>query len=285
MNKEFLQYKSLLDDQLNNLMKQSLPAENPLREGMEYSISAAGKRIRGVLTMVFCKRLGVSEEQALPFAVALELIHAYSLVHDDMPEMDNDDFRRGLPTCHKKFGVSTALLVGDGILNFSMEYLLNHRKNYDAERFLDAMNVLYNAAGVQGMLLGQMLDKEGEQRLLTEAELLELHRRKTGALLSAPVFIAQALAGATNESYVNYCKSIGLAFQIKDDLLDLEGSAEILGKETGKDLEEHKSTFITILGVDQTKKALKKEIDAATACAGSDEFLLWLAQYIANRQK
>ena len=285
MNKEFLDYKALLDTQLSELMDESLAEENPLRDGMQYAISAAGKRIRGVLTLVFCKRLGVSETQAMPFAIALELIHAYSLVHDDMPEMDNDDFRRGLPTCHKKFGTATALLVGDGILNFSMEYLLGHRQKYDSNRFLNALDVLYDAAGAKGMLLGQMLDKEGEKRLLSEGELLELHRRKTGALLCAPILVAQALAEKEDEDYVNYCKSIGLAFQIKDDLLDLEGSAEILGKETGKDLEENKSTFITVLGAERTKAALDKEIAAAKDFAQSDEFLLWLADYIAKRQK
>ena len=285
MNKEYLSKKELLDVRLEHLIFDAIPEENPLRDGMQYAVSAPGKRIRGVLTLLFCQRLGVGEEQAIPFALALELIHAYSLVHDDMPEMDNDAFRRGLPTCHKKYGAGTALLVGDSILNFSAEFLLSLRHLYDANRFLDAMEVLYQAAGVHGMLMGQMLDKNGEERLLTENELLELHRRKTGALLLAPVLIAECLAGKKNENYVNYCRHIGLAFQIKVDLLDLEGSAGILGKDTGKDLAEYKSTFITVLGADQTKIALEQEIAAAKEAADQDEFLLWLAEYIGNRQK
>ena len=285
MNNEFLAKKELLDEQLTKLILDFLPTENPLSEGLQYAVSAPGKRIRGVLTLVFCERMGVSEDQAMPFALALELIHAYSLVHDDLPEMDNDDYRRGLLTCHKKFGAGTALLVGDGILNLSVEFLLKNRKKYEPECFLNAMEVLYQAAGIKGMLLGQMLDKNGEEHLLSEAELLELHRKKTGALLMAPILIAQSLSGRESEHYVNYCRHIGLAFQIKDDLLDLEGTAAVLGKETGKDIQENKSTFITVMGAEKSKIALKKEIAAAEISAADDTFLLWLANYIGNRQK
>lgn len=285
MNKEFLEQKEILDQQLEQLIPRRIDSNNPLYQPMHYAVAAPGKRIRGVLTLVFCRRMGVPPEQALPFAMALELIHAYSLVHDDMPEMDNDDYRRGMLTCHKKFGVDTALLAGDAILNLSMEFLLDQREKYDAERFLDAMTQLFRAAGSRGMLLGQMLDKNGEERLLSKEELLELHRHKTGQLLLAPILIAESLSGIKNENFENYCKHIGLAFQIKDDLLDLEGSAEVLGKEIGKDLEEHKSTFITVLGAEQTRSALTAEIEAAKKAAQEDTFLLWLAEYVSKREK
>ncbi len=244
MNNKYLALKNKLDSVLEHLIADELGKDHPLCDAMSYSVASPGKRIRGVLTLFFCERLGVGEELAMPFASALELIHAYSLVHDDMPEMDNDDYRRGNLTCHKKYGADMALLAGDGILNFSMEYLLSKRHDYHADRFLNALVAIYDAAGVRGMLCGQVLDKNGEKRALSLEELLLLHRKKTGALLMAPIKIAEALAATEKENYVNYCEHIGLAFQIKDDLLDAEGSAEILGKEIGKDLEENKSTFV-----------------------------------------
>ncbi len=285
MNLEFESRKALIDRKLNHLILDAFPPENPLRDAIHYAISAPGKRIRGVLTLYFCEKLGVEQEKAAPFALALEMIHAYSLVHDDMPEMDNDDYRRGLLTCHKKFGSSTALLAGDAILNYSMEFLLEHQKIYEPNRFINALGVLYHAAGANGMLLGQKLDKDGENHPLSHEELLALHRHKTGALLLAPIQIAEALSGQKQEHYFRYCEHIGLAFQIKDDLLDLEGSSEILGKETGKDIEENKSTFITVLGVEQTREALQVELNNAKQSALNDSFLLWLADYIADRKK
>ncbi len=285
MNNQYLALKNKLDDLLEHLIADELGGEHPLCDAMSYSVSSPGKRIRGVLTLFFCERLGVAEELAMPFAAALELIHAYSLVHDDMPEMDNDDYRRGNLTCHKKYGADMALLAGDGILNFSMEYLLSKRMAYQPECFMNALEVLYHAAGVRGMLYGQVLDKNGEKCALSLEELLLLHRKKTGALLMAPIKIAEALAATESENYVNYCKHIGLAFQIKDDLLDAEGSTEILGKETGKDLEENKSTFVTLLGLDKSKEYLQKELDGAIKAAEKEPFLLWLAGYIGSREK
>lgn len=285
MNNEYLNKKELLDERLTYLIQDVLPESNPLREVMAYGVATPGKRIRGVLTMAFCERLNVPKEQAIPFALALELIHAYSLVHDDMPEMDNDDYRRGALTCHKKYGSAMALLAGDGILNFSVEYLLSNKELYQPDRFLNALSALYCAAGSKGMLYGQVLDKMGETRNLMLNELLELHHAKTGQLLLAPIMIAQALANKQNSDYVNYSKNIGLAFQIKDDILDVEGTSEELGKEIGKDNDDNKSTFVSILGLEKAKDYLSKEISEARDAAQEDEFLLWLADYIANRNK
>lgn len=285
MNPEYLSKKEILDQLLAKVVQEELPAENPLAPAMAYGVATPGKRIRGVLTLAFCERLSVPQEQALPFAVALEMIHAYSLVHDDMPEMDNDDYRRGSPTCHKKHGAAMALLAGDGILNLSLEYLLSKRKLYQPNRFMSALEVLYRAAGSQGMLCGQAQDKIGESRILSLNELLSLHRNKTGALLLAPILIADALADTQSENYVNYSKHIGLAFQIKDDILDVEGSSEVLGKEVGKDSAENKSTFVSILGINEAKRYLEKELSDAVDAAGNDEFLLWLAHYIGERNK
>lgn len=285
MKSKFNELKQQVDNAIKNALSDSLLKDSRLFDPIRYSLLAPGKRIRGVLTLSFCERLSVPLDQAMPFAVALEMVHAYSLVHDDLPEMDNDDMRRGLPTCHKKFGHDTALLAGDAILNYAMEYLLSQRKAYQSQSFLDAMNELFSASGALGMLNGQAIDKNGEDCVLSLEELLELHRMKTGALLVAPIRIAEALSGSKKENYVNYCKAIGLAFQIKDDILDVEGNTELLGKEVGKDASENKSTFTSILGVDEAKKYLSDEIKKAKDMVPDDPFLLWIADYIGARDK
>lgn len=283
MKSEFFEIKKRVDDAIESAFSEKVLGESRLIEPMKYAVLAPGKRIRGVLTLSFCERLSVPEEQAMPFAVALEMIHAYSLVHDDLPEMDDDDFRRGLPTCHKKFDHATALLAGDGILNYAVEFLLSHKSKYQPEFFLNAMSVLFSASGALGMLNGQAIDKMGESRNLTFYELLELHRMKTGALLLAPIRIAEALSNKKAENYVNYCCRIGLAFQIRDDILDVEGNTQVLGKEVGKDALENKSTFTSILGVPEAKKYLEQELELAKCAVQDDPFLLWIAEYIGAR--
>ena len=283
MKSEFFEIKKRVDDAIESAFSEKVLGESRLIEPMKYAVLAPGKRIRGVLTLSFCERLSVPEEQAMPFAVALEMIHAYSLVHDDLPEMDDDDFRRGLPTCHKKFDHATALLAGDGILNYAVEFLLSQKSKYQPEFFLNAMSVLFSASGALGMLNGQAIDKMGESRNLTFDELLELHRMKTGALLLAPIRIAEALSNKKAENYVNYCRRIGLAFQIRDDILDVEGNTQVLGKEVGKDALENKSTFTSILGVPEAKKYLEQELELAKCAVQDDPFLLWIAEYIGAR--
>ncbi len=285
MKNEFIKIKQQVDDAISLAFSECEINNSHLIEPMKYAVLAPGKRIRGVLTLYLCKQLSVPKEQAMPFAVALEMIHAYSLVHDDLPEMDNDDFRRGLPTCHKKFGHATALLAGDGILNYTVEYLLSCREKYEPETFLNAMSVLFSASGALGMLDGQAIDKIGESCKLSLDELLELHQRKTGALLLAPVRIAEALANKKVENYVNYCRRIGLAFQIRDDILDVEGNTQLLGKEVGKDALESKSTFPSILGLSEAKEYLENELKLAKSSVQDDAFLLWIADYIGSRNQ
>lgn len=285
MKNKFNELKKRVDDAIRRAFGEKELSASRLSEPMRYAVLAPGKRIRGVLTLSFCERLLVPEEQAMPFAVALEMIHAYSLVHDDLPEMDNDDFRRGLPTCHKKFDHATALLAGDGILNYAVEFLLSHKEKYQPESFLNAMSVLFSASGIFGMLNGQAIDKLGECRTLAFNELLELHRMKTGALLLAPIRIAEALSNRKEENYVNYCRRIGLAFQIRDDILDVEGNAQTLGKEVGKDALENKSTFTSILGISEAKRYLEQELELAKCAVRDDPFLLWIAEYIGARNK
>ena len=284
-NLEFETLRKLIDEELKCAVPAILKEDNLIGEAMNYGLTTGGKRIRGVLTVAFCDRMCVPRAQSLPFAVALEMIHAYSLVHDDMPEMDNDDFRRGMPSCHKKYGPAIALLAGDGILIGAVEYLLSRKDYYKSGPFLNAMSILLRSSGASGMLGGQVLDMQAEQRKISLEELCELHRMKTGALLLAPAEIAGALAEENSLDYCAYCKHIGLAFQIKDDLLDVEGNAEVLGKAVGKDQEENKSTFVSLLGASKAKEYLKKEIDGAVSYAKDDTFLLWLANYIATREK
>lgn len=283
MKNEFLAKKQLVDASINEMIKAIPFKDSNLFEPIEYVLTASGKRIRGVLTLLFCERLGVPQEQAMPFAAALEAIHAYSLVHDDLPEMDNDDYRRGIPTCHKKYGHAMALLAGDGILNFSIEYLLSKRKLYQSDRLNEALLALFSASGGNGMLGGQTIDKLGETRKLSLDELLELHRKKTGALLLAPIQIAQSLSGIENENYVNYSKNIGLAFQIQDDILDVEGSDEKMGKTLGKDFDSNKTTFVSLLGIDEAKEYLAHELNSAKKYASEDPMLYWIAEYIGKR--
>ncbi len=285
-NKEFEALRRMLDAELKQAVSLVLPdPENPIAEPMKYGLTTGGKRIRGALTVIFCDRLGVPRSQSVPFAVALEMIHAYSLVHDDMPEMDNDDFRRGMPSCHKKFGSAMALLAGDAILNGAMEYLLRFQERYHSDQFITALSELFRASGGNGMLGGQALDMMSENKTLNLEELSELHRLKTGALLLVPSKIAGALSKKDASRYDSYCKHIGLAFQIKDDLLDVEGDPALLGKETGKDRQEHKSTFVSLLGCERAKIYLQNEIKSALNYAADDAFLVWLAEYIMTREK
>lgn len=281
----FRNYKEIVDAELAKVITERDLVENPIFEVMRYGILTPGKRLRGVLTLYFCERAGVPQSLALPFSVSLEMIHAYSLVHDDMPEMDNDAYRRGALTCHKKFGSAAALLAGDGLLNAAVEYLLRFRLSYAPDRFLNAMDALMHAAGAHGMLGGQILDMKSERQAPDLNGLLELQHKKTGALLQCPARIADALSGEERENAVLYCRSLGLAFQIKDDLLDIDGDPGILGKETRRDAAENKTTFITVLGYEKAKEYLQNELDKAKKYAGQDPFLLWIADYVGKRKK
>lgn len=258
-------------------------------EAMEYSLLAGGKRIRPVLVLETCRMCGGDTEAALPFACAVEMVHTYSLIHDDLPCMDDDDLRRGRPTNHKVFGEATAVLAGDGLLTAAFEMMTECCGSLPAQRVLEAVDCLSHAAGAAGMIGGQMLDMEGETRSLELRELELLQSLKTGALISAAAEIGCILAGGSKEQRLAVCKyaqCIGRAFQVRDDMLDVTSTAEILGKPIGSDEENGKNTFVTALGLERCE-ALVEELTqhAVDALKGFEQpqFHIWLAQQLARR--
>ena len=257
-----------------------------------YSLFAGGKRIRPMLTLSFCRLFGGDDEAALPFACAVEMIHTYSLIHDDLPCMDDDDLRRGKPTNHKVFGEATALLAGDALLTGAFEVAAS---NTAAGPEISAKAVAYLAscAGRYGMIGGQIMDLEGETRALSLDELLKLHSLKTGALISAAAVLGALAAGVSftdrvMEDVVTYAENIGLAFQIVDDILDATGDSALLGKNTGVDAEHQKSPFLSFYSVEEARfyaeRLTQNAIDAIRNYPDSDA-LCSLARWLAGRNK
>ncbi|MBQ5749089.1 MAG: polyprenyl synthetase family protein [Oscillospiraceae bacterium] len=264
---------------------ESLP-QKLLFDAMRYSLLAGGKRIRPVLALEFCRICGGEWEKALPFAAAVEMVHTYSLIHDDLPCMDNDDYRRGRLTNHKVFGEATAVLAGDALLTAAFDTMAH--ADAPAQTVAAAIGVLASAAGEKGMVGGQILDMEGEHRALDENAVYAIHSLKTGALISAACRVG-AIAGGANEAQIKaaqvYAESLGLAFQIRDDMLDVLGDAEKMGKNTGKDTE--KNTFVRIYGVGECSKMVQRYTDRAIdalECFDDSEFLIQTAKRLALRE-
>lgn len=266
--------------------------EKHIYEAMKYSLMAGGKRLRPVLALAVCEMLGGEEEDILPFACALEMIHTYSLIHDDLPAMDNDDYRRGRLTNHKVFGEAMAILAGDALLNLSFEIMLNHvaRSTDNVLNKVKAMAAIAEASGTAGMIGGQVVDLESEGKEIPEETLRYMHRCKTGALIKAPVKAAAIICSVDQhnlDSLERFAEDIGLGFQIKDDILDVEGDSKLLGKKTGSDEKNKKSTFISIYGMEESKRMLQeitgqavRHLDRFGERAG---FLKALAEYLLNR--
>ncbi len=250
-------------------------------EAMRYSLLAGGKRLRPVLTMEFCRAAGGDWHDAVPFGCALEMIHTYSLIHDDLPCMDNDDFRRGKPTNHKIFGEAMAVLAGDGLLTAAFETAA--KAPVPAAVAVRNIQILSGCAGAHGMVGGQVLDLEGEDRQLDGQYIHLLQSLKTGALLRAACCMGVATAGGDDAlmgAAARYAESLGLAFQIRDDMLDVMGDAEKLGKATGMDA--HKSTFVRLYGMDACGKLVREETDKAIAALEIFPDRAFLAE-LANR--
>lgn len=258
-----------------------------LQDAMEYSLLAGGKRLRPVLVLECCRLCGGEPDKAIPFAAALEMIHTYSLIHDDLPAMDNDELRRGRPTNHVVYGEATAILAGDALLTAAFEQLA--KADLPAERIVQAVACLSRCAGAPGMVGGQVLDMAGEGRSLSISELEQLQSLKTGALISAAAQLGCIAAGGTQEqrqSVTAYAEALGRAFQVRDDMLDEISTAEELGKPIGSDRANEKSTFLTALGLDRCK-ILVEDLTELAVQALEDfekpEFLVWLAEEMANR--
>ena len=263
---KFTAWAALTEQRLGELCDEFLPPHEEIAKAARYSLLGGGKRIRAVLALAACELSGTAPEKALDYACALEMLHCYSLIHDDMPCMDNDDFRRGRPSCHKQFGESTALLAADALVTAAFEVIAH--ADLPAESRVEAAAILAKGGGARGMLYGQELDKHYETIRATEDQLLELHRNKTGALINAAVQMGAAAAQA-NETQCKeleaYAFGIGLVFQIVDDVLDVIGSQEQLGKPIGSDSENGKTTFVTLYGTDGAMELAQKLNDRTCA--------------------
>ncbi len=223
-----------------------------------YSLLGGGKRIRPVLLLATADSLNLPLDLGLPYALAIEMIHTYSLIHDDLPCMDNDDFRRGRPTCHKQFGEAIAVLAGDTLLNRAFEIVLDNKMSGCLEG-VKAGQIIARSSGSRGMIGGQALDLAAEGQMIAPDALRKLHSLKTGQLIIAPVLAACSLAGAdsqTTQDYGRFAENLGLAFQIQDDILDVTASSEKLGKSTGKDSRDSKSTYVTLFGLTNARTML-----------------------------
>ncbi len=279
---------ALIDQQLDELLSKAQIA-NTLQESMIYSVKAGGKRIRPLLVLATLEDLGVNSTDGLAVACSIELIHTYSLIHDDLPSMDDDDYRRGKLTNHKVYGEAAAVLAGDALQALAFENLTN-LSSTSAESSLKLINKLSKASGANGMVGGQILDIEGESKSLSLDDLEIVHLNKTGALLSYCVEAGAILAGLSEnltKQLEKYASNIGLAFQIKDDILDITSTTEQLGKTVGSDATSHKSTYPSLLGVDGAIERLSTHhrlaIEALQPFNKEPILLKLFADYIVNR--
>jgi geranylgeranyl diphosphate synthase type II len=285
-------YKTLVDDALNETLPGETNYPPVIFQAVRYSLFAGGKRLRPILCMAAAEAAGSDVRVALPVACALEMIHTYSLIHDDLPAMDNDDFRRGQPTSHKVFGEATAILAGDALLTeaFALMSDGNGQPQIPPERILRVIHEIAVAAGFWGMVGGQVVDMQSEAAEAREETLLYIHTRKTGAMIVASVRAGAILAGALPgelETMSVYGRNLGLAFQIADDILNVEGDAALLGKDTGSDAGRGKLTFPRLIGLEASRERMKVLIDQALAALrGFDrkaDTLRLIARYAAGR--
>lgn len=284
------EYKNLVDSKLSEFFNPSGMSYDGLLESMHYSLTAGGKRIRPTLVLEFCRISGGDIEKALPVACAIEMLHTYSLIHDDLPCMDNDDLRRGKPTNHVVYGECTATLAGDALQAEAFGTIA--RSELPAENKIACVEILADAVGSDGMCAGQYLDMVGESKRLTEEELDDINSRKTGALLIAACRMGVAAAGGSGEmleAAAHYGACVGAAFQIRDDILDVISTSEELGKPIGSDAQEHKNTYMALLGESKCMEMIEKLTNQAKSalCGAFDDtkFLCDLADSMVTRRK
>ena len=282
--------KAQVEAALDNAIPVTYPEK--IYEAMRYSLLAGGKRLRPILCLATCEMAGGTIEMAMPTACALEMIHTMSLIHDDLPAMDNDDYRRGRLTNHKVYGDNIAILAGDGLLAYAFEYVAAHTQNVAPERVLKVIALLGRAVGAAGLVGGQVVDLESEGKLDVSQETLDfIHTHKTAALLEACVVsggILASLAAPELQRLSRYAQNIGLAFQIVDDILDLTATQAELGKTAGKDLQAQKVTYPSLWGLEESRRQAQQLIAAAKeelAFFGeSAKPLLAIADFITNRK-
>ena len=262
-----------------------------LRESMEYSLMAGGKRLRPVLLMAAADAVGADGTKLLPVACALEMIHTYSLIHDDLPAMDDDDYRRGKLTNHMVYGDAVAILAGDALLTLAFTVILR-QKDVSAEALLRVVDEISRAAGAEGMVGGQVLDLRAEGGHISMEELRRVHMGKTGALFHAALRSGAILAGATEKqlaALTSYADHFGLAFQITDDILDVVGTSEEIGKPVGSDEKNHKSTYVSLTSLEEAQELARRtaeEAEKALSIFGTEaDFLRDLVAYLVNRKQ
>lgn len=293
-----MEFKTVLKekiDYIETLLNEYMPKEEgyqkTIMKAMNYSLKAGGKRLRPILTLESCKIVGGKEEDAIPFAMAIEMIHTYSLIHDDLPALDNDDLRRGKPTNHKVFGDGMATLAGDALLNYAFEVMLSSSINKkDSNKYLKAINEVAKHAGIYGMIGGQVVDVESENKIIDKDKLDFIHLNKTAAMIVGCMRAGAIIGGATEEELekvTKYGKNIGLSFQIVDDILDITGDEEKLGKPIGSDIENHKSTYPSLLGLEKSREIARQLIEEGKSSidglSSEIDFLNQLGDYIISR--
>jgi geranylgeranyl diphosphate synthase type II len=294
MKTEIRSFFELVRPAIDSSLAQLLPDESvspsEIHSAMRYSVLAGGKRLRPALCIASYGIFHEDYQPILPIACALELAHTYSLIHDDLPAMDDDDYRRGMLSCHKKFGEAMAILAGDALLTLTFETIAGC-PHFDDSRLNAAILRLSRALGTRdGMIAGQVLDLAAEGQVLTAEQLEAIHRSKTGALLSTSVWIGAWLAGAEPpqlDSLVRFGERIGLAFQIIDDVLDLTESRETLGKTAGKDRERRKATYPALLGIERSRRLVRELTDQAREAVASlgprADLLIGISEYLETR--
>lgn len=293
-----MEFKDVLKkkiDYIETLLNEYMPKEEgyqqTIMKAMNYSLKAGGKRLRPILTLESCKIVGGKEEDAIPFAMAIEMIHTYSLIHDDLPALDNDDLRRGKPTNHKVFGDGMATLAGDALLNYAFEIMLSSSiDKKDSNKYLKAINEIAKHAGIYGMIGGQVVDVESENKIIDKDRLDFIHLNKTAAMIVGCMRAGAIIGGATEDELdrvTKYGKNIGLSFQIVDDILDITGDEKKLGKPIGSDIENHKSTYPSLLGLEKSREIARQLIEEGKSSidglSSEIDFLNQLGDYIISR--
>lgn len=290
MNNELLyrERRERIENRLAELCRVDEVPQKRLLESMNYSLMAGGKRIRPILTMAFCAACNDDPALALDLGCAVEMLHTYSLIHDDLPCMDNDDLRRGKPTNHKVYGEWLAMLAGDALQAEAFYTIANC--GLHSAQIMEAVKILGHAAGQRGICGGQLLDLDGEGKELSASQLFTTHGMKTAALIEAACELGCIAADAGifhREAARRYGQALGLAFQIRDDILDYEGSSETLGKTVGKDEKSGKFTFVNLLGIERCREMVEMNTEEAIRAAEDaftePEFLVWLAKELAGR--
>lgn len=291
MNEQLSYYAEITEKALEKYLPQVDCLQGSVIRAARYSLSAGGKRIRPTLVMEFCRVCGGEAEDALPIACAIEMMHTFSLIHDDLPCMDNDNMRRGKPSCHKAFGECTALLAGDALAMLPFQIIAEAalKKRISAEAALKIISLLGERAGIFGMIGGQVIDTENEGKQLETPVLLEMYRMKTGALLDFCCRAGCIAAGTGADKLLAasvYAQKLGLAFQIKDDILDVTADEKLLGKPVGSDAQSGKHTYVSAVGLENARaeaKRLTEEAIKALDAFDDTQFLVELTEFLLER--